>query len=281
MKKYKFETPVAPSYGYIGLNTKKPQLADKKVRQALSMAVDYQTVIDVFRYGLHERTVSPIHPNKAYYNNDIVPYPYDLEKAAALLEEAGWVDTDDDGIRDKEVDGEETSLSLEFKYTSGSTLGENLALLIKKDFSKIGIEVEVVAKEWTVFLEDTKSHNYDMVSLGWVMGSGLSDMKQIWHTESINGGSNYVGFGNAYTDNIIESIRYELDEEKRNKMYMEIQEIIHEEAPYIFMMTGRKQIAIHKRFDNAEGYAVRPGYDVAKFKLNTTFGTSVSKPSAE
>ena len=281
LKKFKFETPVSPSYGYIGLNTKKPQLADKRVRQALSMAIDYQTIRDVFMYGLAERTVSPIHPNKPYYNNDIEPYPYDLEKAAALLDEAGWIDTDDDNIRDKEVDGDELSLILEFEYTSGSTTGENMALLIKKDFSKIGIEVEIVAKEWTVFLEDTKSHNFDMVSLGWVMGSGLSDMKQIWHTESFNGGSNYVGFGNAYTDKLIESIRFELDEEKRNKMYMEIQEIIHEEAPYIFMFTGRSKIAIHKRFENAEGYAVRPGYEASRFKINKSFGASVSMPSAE
>ncbi len=281
LKLFKFEMPISPSYGYIGLNTKKPQLADKRVRQALSMAVDYQTVKDVFLYGLASRTVSPIHPNKPYYNNDIVPYPYDLEKASALLDEAGWIDSDGDGIRDKEVDGEQLDMHLEFEYTSGSQYGENLALLLKKTFASIGIELEVVSKEWTVFLEDTKSHNYDMVTLGWVMGSGLSDMKQIWHTESYNGGSNYVGFGNAYTDKIIDDIRYELDETKRNKLYMEIQEIIHDEAPYIFMFTGKYKIAMHRRFDDAHGYGVRPGYEVSRFKLNPTWGASVAKPTAE
>lgn len=276
LEKFKFETPIAPSYSYIGLNTKRPKLADKRVRQALSMAIDYATVKEVFLYGLAERTVSPIHPNKTYYNKNITPYPYDLEKASALLDEAGWVDSDEDGIRDKDIDGENIPLSLEFEYTSGSTYGENLASLVMNTFAKIGIKVELVAKEWTVFLEDTKSHNYDMVALGWVMGSGLSDMKQIWHTESYNGGSNYVGFGNAYTDKLIEDIRFELDAEKRDKMYMEIQEIIHEEAPYIFMFTGFSKIAIHRRFDNAEGYAVRPGYDATRFKLNPSFGAAAT-----
>jgi peptide/nickel transport system substrate-binding protein len=278
LEKFKFETPIAPSYGYIGLNTKRPKLADKRVRQALSMAIDYATVKDVFLYGLANRTVSPIHPNKPYYNKNIVPYPYDLQKASALLDEAGWIDSDEDGIRDKEIEGENIPLSLEFEYTSGSTYGENLASLVMNTFAKIGIEVKLVAKEWTVFLEDTKSHNYDMVTMGWVMGSGLSDMKQIWHTESYNGGSNYVGFGNAYTDKLIEDIRFELDEEKRNKMYMEIQEIIHDEAPYIFMFTGFSKIAIHNRFDNAEGYGVRPGYDATRFIMNPSFG---AKSTAE
>lgn len=279
LQNYKFELPVSPSYSYIGLNTKNPKLADKRVRQALSMAFDYETFNKVFLYGMSERTVSPIHPMKNYYNKDIVPYPYDLQKASALLEEAGWIDEDGDGTREKEIDGETIPFTLEFKYSGGSKVAENMGLMLKKIYSQLGIQLELSQKEWTVFLEDVKSHNFEMVTMAWVMGPDLSDMKQIWHTDSYNGGSNYVGFGNAYTDKLIEDIRYELDEEKRNKMYYEIQEIIHDEAPYIFLFTGKAKLAIHKRFDNAKGYAVRPGYDISQFQLNPQWGAA--KATAE
>lgn len=278
LDKYKFETPIAPQYSYIGLNTKSQKLSDKRVRKALSMALDYDTYKEIYLYGLAERTVSPIHPLKDYYNKNITPYPFDLEAASALLTEAGWVDNDGDGIREMEIEGADVPLSLEFKYSSGSKAAEDMALMFKKSLSQIGVNLEIAQKEWTVFLEDVKSHNFDMVTMAWVMGSGLSDMKQIWHTESYNGGSNYVGFGNAETDAIIDAIRYENDEAKRNVMYAEIQEIIHEEAPYIFLFTGKSKIAFHNRFDNAKGYNVRPGYNAAAMMLNKSWG---AEPVAE
>lgn len=278
LNKYKFELPIDASYSYIGLNTKNPKLSDKRVRQALSMSFDYDTYLKVYAYGLAERTVSPIHPLKEYYNKDITPYPFDLDKASALLEEAGWIDADGDGVREKEIEGEDVPLVLEFKHASGSTGAENMSLMWKESLAKIGVQLKITSKEWTVFLEDIKSHNFQISTAGWSMGPGLSDMKQIWHTESYNGGSNYVGFGNAETDKLIDAIRYENDEEARNEMYYKIQEIIHDEAPYIFLFTAKRKLAIHKRFDNAKGYNTRPGYNATEFKLNTSWGV---KPTAE
>jgi len=237
------------------------------------MSFDYDTYLKVYAYGLAVRTVSPIQPLKEYYNKDIVPYPFDLTKAAALLEEAGWVDTDGDGVREKEIEGEDEPLVLEFLYSSGSTAAENMALMWKESLAQIGVQLKVASKEWTVYLEDTKSHNFELCTALWGQVSGLDDMKQIWHTESYNGGGNYVGFGNADTDKLIEAIRYENDVEKRNKLYYEMQEIIHDEAPYIFLYTYNMQLAFHKRFDNAKGYNVRPGYNAAELKLNTSWGS--------
>ncbi|MGB1017945.1 MAG: ABC transporter substrate-binding protein [Chitinophagales bacterium] len=276
LSKYKFELPVEMAYSYIGINTKSPKLSDKNVRKALAMALDYETLKKVFLYGLAERTVSPIHPLKNYYNKDIKPYLYNLQAASAMLDKAGWVDSDGDGIRDKDVDGDLVQLDLEFKYPSGSDFSENMALVFKKSLSQIGVNMEVVGKEWTVYLEDTKSHNFELSTAMWSMGPGLSDMKQIWHTDSYNGGSNYVGFGNAYSDKLIESIRYELDEEKRNKMYYEIQEIIYDEVPYIFLFTRKAKVAIHKRFDDANAYSLRPNYFVNEFNLNPSWGATQS-----
>ncbi|MGB1248037.1 MAG: ABC transporter substrate-binding protein, partial [Chitinophagales bacterium] len=212
LKYYNLSTPMQLSYSYVGLNTRIPELADKKVRQALSMAVDYETILSVILYDLAVRTVGPIHPSKNYYNNDIALYEYNLEAAASLLDEAGWTDADADGVREKEIDGEVLTLELEYMISQGSPTAESIALMYQKSLSQIGVGIEIVQKEWTVFLDITKAHDYDMYSGGWVAAPTLSDMKQIWHTTSYDGGSNYVGFGDEHTDDLIEKIRYELDE---------------------------------------------------------------------
>lgn len=269
--------PIAPSYSYIGLNNKSPKLSDKKVRQALSMALDYETIKKVISYDLAERTVGPVHPNKPYYNKDIPLYPYDLNAAKALLDESGWLDNDGNGVREKEIDGQTIELKLEFLLPAGSESAENIALMLKNNMAKVGVDIEIVQKEWTVFLEQVKAHEFEMSTMSWMMGPDLSDFKQIWHTESYNGGSNYIGFGNAYTDELIDKIRYELDEEKRTAMYLEFQEILHEEAPYIFMFTPKNKMAFHNRFDNANAYLLRPGHFENEFKLNPNFGAAAAK----
>ena len=274
---FNLHEPIAPVYSYIGLNNKIPQLSDKRVRQALSMALDYETINKVINYNLSSRTVGPVHPNKPYYNKNITPYPFDLNKAKALLDASGWNDADGNGVREKMIDGQSVPMKLTFLLPAGSEAAENIALMMKNNMAKIGVEIEIVSKEWTVFLEQIKSHDFDMCTMSWVMGPGLSDFKQIWHTDSYNGGSNYIGFGNAYTDELIDKIRFELDEEKRNAMYLEFQEILHEEAPYIFMFTPKNKMAFHKRFDNANPSLMRPGHFENEFKLNPNFGASAAQ----
>jgi peptide/nickel transport system substrate-binding protein len=274
---FNLHTPIAPSYSYIAFNLKDPKMEDKRVRQAMSMALDYETIEKVISYGYSERTVGPIHPNKPHYNKDIPLYPYDLNKAKALLDESGWIDTDGNGVREKKIDGQIIELKLEFLLPAGSEAGENIALMLKNNLGKLGVQIDIVQKEWTVFLEQIKGHDFDMCSLSWVMGPELDDFKQIWHTDSYNGGSNYTGFGNVYTDELIDKIRYELDAEVRTKYYLEFQEILHEEAPYIFMFTPKNKMAFHKRFDNANPYLLRPGHFENEFKLNPNFGAAAAK----
>ncbi|HXH18977.1 MAG TPA: ABC transporter substrate-binding protein [Chitinophagales bacterium] len=271
LKLYALHTPLQLSYTYIGLNMKKPKLADKKVRQALAHTVDVKHIIDVLYYGLAERTIGPIHPSQPYYNKNITPYPFDLQKAKELMTEAGWRDSDGDGILDKVIGGTKTPFKVELLMPSDNPVGEKIALMFQKNLEKLGIKMEVVQKEWTVFIDQTKAHDFEIMLGGWSSAPTLTDLKQIWHTTSYNGGSNYVGFGNRETDDLIDKIRYENNAEERNKMYLRFQEITHDEVPYIFLLAPLSKIAIHKRFE-AKPYVYRPGYMVEEFKLNPSFG---------
>ena len=261
-------TPVMLAYTYIGLNTRKPQLADKAVRQALAHLIDVDKQIKIIKYGQAQRVVGPIHPSKkSEYNSDIVAFDYNPEKAKQMLTDAGWKDTDGDGVLDKVVNGQKLQMNLEFTYNSGNDERKSTALLMQEDARKVGININVVAQDWSVYLENLKNHKFDVVFGAWVQAPVPNDHKQIFHSESYNDGSNYTGFGSAASDALIDSIRVELDESKRAAMNKRFQVMLHEESPYIFMYAPTERIAIHKRFTNAEPSMMRPGYWEAGFAL--------------
>ncbi len=271
---YSMHTPDQMSYDYIGMNMKSPIFSDKKVRKAINHVMDKDLIKEVVMYGYGEPVIGPFHPTKSYYNKNIQPYPFNLEKAKALLEEAGWTDTDQDGIRDKVINGKKTPFRVSVKYNQGNTRRENTAIMLSEHGKKIGIDIQVEVREWTVFIEECRAHKFDMYVSGWVGAPGFEDPKQIWHSESYNGGSNYVGFGTTESDALIEKLRYNLNEPKRKEQYLRLQEIIHEEAPYVFLNAQKNKLVFHKRFDEAQTSVVRPGYHVGEWLINPKFGFS-------
>lgn len=271
---YNLHTPTQLSYDYLGFNTKSPKLSDKRVRRAVAHLVDVDEIIDALLYGLGERLVGPIHPTKSYYHKGLAPIEFNVEKAKALLTEAGWIDSDEDGVVDKVIDGEKVDMTLEYKYNSGNDRRKNIGLLLKETAKRAGVNVEVVTREWTVFLEDTKKRDFDIMCLGWVQSPIPADLKQIWHTDSDTyDGANRVGFGNERSDKVIEAIRVTLDEKEREKLYHEIQEIIYEEQPYVFLCSPKNRLAIHSRF-KADPSLRRPNFDEKNFQLLTPKATA-------
>ncbi|MBX7224638.1 MAG: hypothetical protein K1X55_01280 [Chitinophagales bacterium] len=265
---YNFSEPPMPVYAYLGLNTRDKILEDIKVRQALSMLVDVDYLLENILYSMGQRIVADINPaNKEDYNNDIELYPHDIEKAISLLESAGWKDTDDDGILDKMIDGKRTPFLLVYSYNMGNPIRERVGLILQKDLSKVGIKMEIVSKDWSVYLDELKKQNVQMWYGSWIQDPRDNDLRQIWHTESRNGGSNYAAFGDKDSDKLIEKIMTELDPIKRSELYKEWQVLLHKEAPYIFLYTNTYRNVIHNRFTNLHEGIRYPGYWEAGFKL--------------
>jgi peptide/nickel transport system substrate-binding protein len=265
---YNMHNPMALNYYYLELNRKNPILADVKVRRALAHVVDYDDIIETIMYGLAERTTSPIHPSKPYFNKDLKPIPYDIEQAKQLLKEAGWNDTDGNGILDKVVNGKKTPLRLSYKFNSDNSFRKEIGLSVKETAKRAGIEIDIIALEWTVFLDDAKKRDYDILSMAWGQSHTPDDLKQIWHTEAdTQDGSNRVGFGNAASDKLITDINRCMDEAKRNDLYKQFQQMVYDDQPYIFLFTKNETIAIHNRFEDAEPTVMRPGFIPTLFKL--------------
>lgn len=265
---FTLSTPLSMAYTYFGLNMRNPKFQDVRVRRALAHLTDVDKMNKVIGYNLGKRITGPINPYKKGAYNDTIPfYEFDIEKAKSLLAEAGWKDSNGDGIIDKEINGKRTEFNITFTYNAGNDTRRDAALIFKEAARQAGVNVDVVPQEWSIYIENQKKHDFEMFYGAWIGSPNPEDPKQIWHTESINGGSNYVYFGNAETDKLIEDIRSELNEEKRNDLYRQFQVIVHEQVPYIFIWSPMEKIAISKRFENTETFIVRPGFNEAAFRL--------------
>jgi peptide/nickel transport system substrate-binding protein len=265
-------TPATMGYFFLGLNTKHPVFSDRRTREAIAHLVDVNKLIETVMYGYARPTIGPISPsNTKSYNSSIKPYDYNPEKAKQLLSESGWKDSNSDGILDKTIAGKHTEFIVDYLYSSGNDTRKQIGLLLQEEARKVGIRINVVAQDFSVCIENFKKHNFDIMSGGWVSSPVLPDFKQIYHSESaLNEGSNFCSFGTAESDSLIDAIRTELNEEKRNAMYMKLQQILHDEVVNIFLYNPCERIAIQKRFTNTNISVMRPGYYEAGFRVEET-----------
>ncbi len=258
---YHLHSPEIGAWYALSLNTRRPKLSDKRVRRALAHAINMDTLIQQAFRGFARRTASPVMQSTKAYNKELQPYPYNPQKARQLLKEAGWEDSNNNGTVDKMIDGELTELSLNYDYTAGRAVSETFALVTQKYAQQVGIEINIVPKEGNILKNDQINGNYDISAFGsaanptWVP-------KQRWHSE----GDERTGFATAYTDELIDKIEVTADEEERLKLYKELQAIIHEEVPVIFVGVPQNRLAIHKRFSTPLSTAY-PGYVASLLKL--------------
>lgn len=275
-----------PAYNYIAYNSDrpdKPYLADPKVRRAFAHAIDREKMIEKIFFGNAVNVNSPIYRNRPEYDTTITPYPYDLSEARRLLEEAGWKDSDGDGIRDKMVDGKKVQMEFALQLNSGNNNRRQMSIIFTEALRQIGVKVNPTTLEWSVFLERLDKHEFDATMGGWAMNPTEGDMYQLWHSESsVVGGSNYTSYNNPRVDELIEAIRGEFDYEKRKEMYREIQSIIHEEQPYNFLVSELRVCGYHNRFRNVGFFAPRPCFNAGWWWIpgdERKYGTSTAAQS--
>ncbi|MCS7028426.1 MAG: ABC transporter substrate-binding protein [Bacteroidia bacterium] len=263
---FNFYTNTQLAFMYIGLNNlpknnTHPALADVKVRRALAYLTEVDKMLEkiYYNYGTRLSTIG-LNNNKEMFNPEFKPIPYDVEKAKELLDEAGWKDTDNNGIRDKVINGKKYELTFEFITVSGSVTNQNIALMMQQSVKPAGIKINVVNQEGNVFIQRLKNRDFDLYASAWTLQPAPFDPYQIFHSKSIEGGSNFIGFHNTQADKLIEQIRRELNSDKRKKLYYELQKIIYQEQPYIFLWQPKERIIIHKRFQNQVIFDANPGF---------------------
>jgi peptide/nickel transport system substrate-binding protein len=268
MANFNTYTPIAPYYSYLGLNMNNPKFADVRTRRALAHLCDVQRMIKDVLYGLAQPVIGPVSIlDTMNYASDIKPYEYNLDTAKALLAAAGWKDSDGDGILDKVIDGKKTDFTIDFLINAGNDPRKKIALIFQEAARKVGITINVIQQDWNVYLDNMKKHNFEMFYGAWVMPYGPQDFKQIYYTTSaLNRGSNYVSFGNAKSDALIDSIRQELNDQKRAVLEKKLQGMMHDMCACLYLWSPKQLIAINKRYDNVYPSTIFPGFWEAGFK---------------
>ena len=263
--------PMIYGYTLIGINTKNPLLSDKITRQALAHLVDVNKMIETIKYGLAERVVGPVHPSKKKaYHTTIIPYSFNPEKAKTLLEKAGWKNTNNDATLDKLINGKQTEFIIDFYFSAENEERKSIGLMLQQEAKKVGIKINIISSDGIVANSKYRKHEFDLMTDGRVVGPDPDDFKQTFHSESAaDEGDNYFNFSNSEADALIDSIRTELNEDKRRGMYHRFQEILHEEVPLIFLWTPTERIAISKKFENAYPSTIKPGFWEQGFKIIT------------
>lgn len=258
---FRLESPTQFAYYTIGFNFNDPRLQDTKVRRALAHLVNRDRIIENLFYGMGTKINGPIHPKKRYYSKEIPDIPFDLEKAAALLKEAGWEDTDGDGVLDKEINGARSAMNLRYLVNAESKERRKIGLLIQEAAKKIGVNIEITPLAFEVYLDNANNRKFDLIALAWAQAPTEDDLKQIWHSAStVQGGGNRLDYKNPEVDSLIDNLRITLDRKKRDAMYKELQQILYKDQANIFLIAPDSRLAIHSRFSTAETTVVRPGY---------------------
>ncbi len=261
VKAYHLGTPSSFTYGYLGIKMDNPKLENPKTRQALRYLMDVDEYSERVFFGYGERVSTFMHPSKKKFINEYIPlHDYNLERAKILLAEAGWGDSNQDGTLDKFVDSQRIDLKIEVLYRNVSSRSEEGVLLFKNACEEAGIKIIPVGIGTSEWIDKLGKRNFEMYLGAWQESILESDYSQLWHTKFIGDGSNYCGFGDAKSDAILDALTNEISEEKRAILYKELQQIIDEEVPYIFLVSVKHRIAINKRIVNPNFSMLGNGY---------------------
>lgn len=213
-------------------NTKSPFFSDRRVRRAMGHAFDHERMLETTCHGLYSPGTGIFHPTAwMATKKPIEPYRQDLDRAEALLDEAGWVDHDNDGIRDREIDGR----SLPFEFTvlcSQQPMALEICTLLQQSLERIGVRVNVKPTEFTVLQQKQLDKDFDAAFGGWSAGSDPDTSSNIWATGE---GRNFGSYSNPEVDKLFAEGRTELDRSRRAEKYARIQEILWEDQPYTWL----------------------------------------------
>jgi peptide/nickel transport system substrate-binding protein len=217
------------------------------------MAFDRKRILENVWMNLGVLVTGPYPPNAPYNDPSVEPIPFDLEGAKKLLAEAGWVDTDGDGLLDKSLHPGEPRKPFEFSFIVALGPKETMVLanILRDDLLKIGVKMNIETAEWSLFLKRMDEKNFDAYAAAWTVGWD-EDLYQIWHSSQadVAKGSNHVGFRNKEADHIIETLRQTFDPAERIKLLQAFHRIVADEQPYSFFSAKQLVVCHWKEVEN-------------------------------
>jgi peptide/nickel transport system substrate-binding protein len=252
----------ASAFTYLGYNLQNPLFSDKRVRQALSSAINKDEIVHGVLLGLGQVAHGPYKPGTWAFNPNIRDFEYNPARAAALLAEAGWRQKNNDGILVK--DGKP------FKFTILTNQGNDerlkTAIIVQHRLRSIGVDVKIQVREWAAFLSQyIDKRKFDAVILGWTI-SPDPDLFDIFHSSKTGPKElNFVGYKNPEVDHLLVAGRTTFDQEERKRCYFRMQDILAEDQPYTFLYVPDALPVVSVRFRGIEPAPAGIMYNLIKW----------------
>jgi peptide/nickel transport system substrate-binding protein len=245
-------------FGYIGINLRDPVLADRRVRQAISFAVDRTAIVRHLRRGLAQEAAGILPPISWAYASDVEPTPHDPARAGALLDEAG--------LRDPDGDGPAPRLHLTLKTSTAETYRLQAAV-IQEQLAEVGIDLEIKSYEFATLFADVIGGNVQLYTLVFVGGSVANPdiLRRVFHSAQIPPlGFNRGHYRNPEVDRLLDAATGTLDRDVGLRAYLDVQRLIAGDVPVVSLWT-RRNVVVAQR--DLEGITLSPLGDYEFLRL--------------
>lgn len=244
-----------PGGQYMPFDTRNPKLADKRVRQAIAYGINRQAIVDRLLFGHGQVFNAKAHPQSPYYPSDLNSYDYDPEKAKALLAEAGWTDSDNDGFVDK--DGEKFTFTL--NYPTGNRTRELSAPIIQQNLKSIGIDVILNSADFNTtlaILQDPKQ-SYDGVLMGGTFRPAQYENNFWWER-----------FSTPELDKLAADFNSTIQPDELEKSVGGWLRGVNDEVPHVWLYIPNEGFALGKRVTHHSARPYEPFADIAEWTVS-------------
>lgn len=231
--------------GYLGFNTEKEPFTDKRVRQALNMAINKPSIIEAVFLGTGQVAKNPIPPIMWSYNDAVEDYPYDPQAAKALLAEAGYKDGFKTDI---------WAMPVQRPYNPNA---RRMAEMIQSDWKAVGVDANVVSFEWGEYLKRSVQGEHQSILLGWTGDNGDPDnfLYTLLSCDAAKDGVNRARWCHEPFDKLVLEAKIVSDEDKRSELYEQAQVVFKEEAPWVTVAHSTTNKAMRT---GVQGFVIDP-----------------------
>jgi len=233
--------------GWIVWNTEKAPVNDPVVRRAFLMAINRPQLTQAMFGAEGEPALSPIPTKLREHSAGVRPIAYNVAQAGQLLQQAGWVDSNGDGIREK--NGQ--PLQLEVEYSSADPVRQDMLVAIQAMVKQAGIGLVPKAYERTTWVDRLRGRKFTGSFWGWGWGPGVMgpNARTVWHSASVPpGGANFAGYRNPKLDGLIDSVIVEPDTARYRAMWGQIEQTVIDDAVYAPIFFDPEYYGVSSRF---------------------------------
>jgi len=231
-------------YNYVVLNNRSPFFADPRARRAVTMLLDRASIVRGLYKGSARIISGPWAPDSPAYEARVPPLPFDPAAATRLLDEAGWKDTDGDGVRDR--DGRPFAFDL--LVSAGSEIGRQIDEMLSAELARVGVTARIRTLEWAAFVEKIDAGDFEAASLAWSAVDPNPDPYFYWHSSQCSpNGLNNGCYASPEADGLMETARLETDPGRRKEVLARLHRLLRDDAPAVFVVNAAQKVALRRR----------------------------------